>query len=78
MRLNSILCKSEPALIAKFAECLGLKARKNEMNSSEMVELMKDYFETNKQVKVLFVLEDIEFYVENTKQHLLYKILDTF
>jgi origin recognition complex subunit 4 len=29
-------------------------------------------------VVILFILEDIDFYIENTKQVLLYKILDMF
>lgn len=43
-----------------------------------MVETMKTFFEENKNVVVLFILEDIDYYVETTKQVLLYKILDMF
>lgn len=43
-----------------------------------MVESIKRYFEENPNMAVLFVLEDIDYYVETTKQLLLYKILDMF
>ncbi len=43
-----------------------------------MVESIKDYFEKRQNQAVLFVLEDIDYYVETTKQLLLYKILDMF
>ena len=41
-----------------------------------MVESIKRYFEENPNMAVLFVLEDVDYYVETTKQILLYKILD--
>lgn len=43
-----------------------------------MVDHIKEYFEKNQNVSVLFVLEDIDYYVETTRQVLLYKILDMF
>jgi len=43
-----------------------------------MVDCIQKYFEDNKNVSVLFILEDIEYYIETTKQVLLYKILDMF
>ena len=43
-----------------------------------MVESIKRYFEENPNMAVLFVLEDVDYYVETTKQILLYKILDMF
>lgn len=43
-----------------------------------MVDSIKKYFEENPRMAVLFVLEDIDYYVETTKQLLLYKILDMF
>lgn len=43
-----------------------------------MVDHIKEYFEKNTNVSVLFVLEDIDYYIETTRQVLLYKILDMF
>lgn len=43
-----------------------------------MVESIKNYFMKKQNQAVLFVLEDIDYYVETTKQLLLYKILDMF
>ncbi len=43
-----------------------------------MVESIKNYFMKRQNQAVLFVLEDIDYYVETTKQLLLYKILDMF
>ena len=43
-----------------------------------MMEHIKEYFITNSHIAVCFILEDIDYYVENTKQVLLYKILDMF
>ena len=37
---------------------------------------MKKYFETHPDVSVLFIFENVEYYIENSKQSLLYKILD--
>ena len=37
---------------------------------------VEEYFQLNPDISVLFVFEDIENYVETTKQHMLYKILD--
>jgi hypothetical protein len=44
----------------------------------EMIETIKEYFKKQPKQAVLFVLEDIDYYVETTKQLLLYKILDMF
>ncbi len=43
-----------------------------------MVNHIKEYFELNPNISVCFILEDIDYYVETTKQLLLYKILDMF
>jgi hypothetical protein len=43
-----------------------------------MVDSIRRYFEENPRVAVLFVLEDIDYYIETTKQLLLYKVLDMF
>jgi origin recognition complex subunit 4 len=43
-----------------------------------MIETIKEYFRKQPKQAVLFVLEDIDYYVETTKQLLLYKILGMF
>ena len=43
-----------------------------------MMDHIKEYFDNNKNIAVCFILEDIDYYVETTKQVLLYKILDMF
>jgi len=37
---------------------------------------MEEFFKERKGISVLFILENVEYYVENSKQSLLYKILD--
>ena len=37
---------------------------------------MEKYFKEQKDMCILFILEDIDFYIETTKQMMLYKILD--
>ena len=77
IRLNSILNNSENKIQAKFFEALGLKeSNKNIVTSVEMVENINKFFEDNEDISVLFIFEDIEHYVESTKQLMLYKILD--
>jgi hypothetical protein len=46
------------------------------MYTIEMVSEVQSYLENNPNTCILFVFEDIEHYVETTKQVLLYKILD--
>lgn len=43
-----------------------------------MINYIKEYFDNNPNMSVCFILEDIDYYVETTKQVLLYKILDMF
>ena len=43
-----------------------------------MVSCIQRYFDENPFARVLFILEDVDYYVETTKQLLLYKILDMF
>ena len=43
-----------------------------------MVQSIKKYFIENPNKAVLFILEDIDYYVHTTKQLMLYKILDMF
>jgi origin recognition complex subunit 4 len=37
---------------------------------------VEKYFKEQKDMCILFILEDIDFYIETTKQMMLYKILD--
>lgn len=41
-----------------------------------MINRVQDFFSANPNISVLFLFEDIDYYVETTKQVLLYKILD--
>jgi hypothetical protein len=41
-----------------------------------MINKVADYFKEHPNSSVLFLFEDIDYYVETTKQVLLYKILD--
>ena len=44
--------------------------------AQEMKERMEEFFKERPGISVLFILENVEYYVENSKQSLLYKILD--
>ena len=41
-----------------------------------MITQVQEYFETQEDLCLLFILEDIDYYIESTKQMMLYKILD--
>ena len=41
-----------------------------------MVEKVREFFESSPELSILFIFEDIDYYVETTKQMMLYKILD--
>ncbi|CAI2364249.1 unnamed protein product [Moneuplotes crassus] len=76
VRINSILTTKETEILNHFAECLGMDIIDKQGLSQEMKERMKDYFKQFPNIAVLFILENVEYYVENSKQSLLYKILD--
>eukprot|EP00347_Sterkiella_histriomuscorum_P007842 403347358 len=78
IRVNSILCNSESKILQKLCESLDLKHVSQQFHSLEMMDHIKEYFDNNKNIAVCFILEDIDYYVETTKQVLLYKILDMF
>lgn len=79
IRVNSILNNSESKILQKLCEALKLKAAQKAFYTIEMVDHIKEYFEKNQNVSVLFILEDIEYYIQTMKQQvLLYKILDMF
>lgn len=77
LKVNSILCNSENKLLAKFMYALGLKnVKKGETTSIEMYAKVREYFAENPNLTVLFIFEDIDHYVETTKQHMLYSLLN--
>ncbi|CAI2364244.1 unnamed protein product [Moneuplotes crassus] len=76
VRINSILTTKETAILNHFAECLGMDSVDKQGLSQEMKERMEDYFKQFPNIAVIFILENVEYYVENSKQSLLYKILD--
>lgn len=75
VRVNSILNNSEGKILQKFCEALNLKAA-GKNYTIEMIEMVQKFFDDQKGICLLFILEDIDFYIENTKQMMLYKILD--
>lgn len=85
IRVNSILSNSETKILMRLSESLKLRSanaeglqQRAQFQSVEMIETIKEYFRKQPKQAVLFVLEDIDYYVETTKQLLLYKILDMF
>ena len=78
IRVNSILTTKETAILNHFAECLGMDNIDKQILAHEMQSRMKQYFTNHPEVSVLFIFENVEYYVENSKQSLLYKILDMF
>ena len=75
VRVNSILNNSESKILTKFCEALKLKASAKNY-TVEMIDMAREYFESEENLCLLFILEDIDFYIESTKQMMLYKILD--
>jgi hypothetical protein len=55
---------------------LGMDNSDKQILAHEMQARMEEYFMSRPEVSVLFILENVEYYVENSKQSLLYKILD--
>jgi len=76
VRINSILTTKETAILNHFAEWLGMDNSDKQILAHEMQARMEQYFQSRPEVSVLFILENVEYYVENSKQSLLYKILD--
>ncbi|CAI2364475.1 unnamed protein product [Moneuplotes crassus] len=76
IRINSILTTKETAILNHFAECLGMDNCDKQTLAQEMRERMEAFFKDCPGIAVLFILENVEYYVENSKQSLLYKILD--
>jgi hypothetical protein len=71
IRVNSILSNSETKILQRLSEALKLPQQigeeKASFHSIEMVESIKNYFLKKQNQAVLFVLEDIDYYVETTK-----------
>jgi Cdc6-like AAA superfamily ATPase len=55
---------------------LGLTGQAGEFYTVEMINRVQEFFSNNPNISVLFLFEDIDYYIETTKQVLLYKILD--
>ena len=76
IRVNATMSNSEPKFQAKFCEALGLRDLDSKVTSNEFTNRVQEYFQENKELAILFVFEDIDYYVETTRQIMLYKILD--
>ena len=76
IRVNSTMNNSEPKMQKKFCEALGLEDADKQVTSSEFTNKVQEYFLANPDLSILFVFEDIDYYVETTRQVMLYKILD--
>lgn len=74
--VNCTLNNSEAKMISKFCETLGIKCQKDQFFTVEMINSVQQWFTDNPNSCLLFLFEDIDYYVETTKQVLLYKILD--
>lgn len=66
VRVNSILNNSEAKIMQKFCEALNFKSG-NTQYTIEMIEHVQQYFQQEKNICVFFILEDIDFYIEQTK-----------
>lgn len=62
-------------MLTKFFESLNFKDGMKTYHI-EMITEVQEYFKEQKNLCIVFVLEDIDFYIEWSKQHMLYKILD--
>lgn len=78
MKINSYLSNSENKIFFKFLSALGLTkgVRKAETTSLEMYAKVQEFFKNNSEVVLLFIFEDIDHYVETTKQLMLYTIFN--
>lgn len=66
VRVNSILNNTEPKMLTKFFESLQLK-NAQKFGHIEMISQVETYFQESKNLCIVFVLEDIEYYIEQTK-----------
>jgi hypothetical protein len=72
VRVNSILNNSEQKIMMKFNESLDLNKKKenfnklhlqNQLNTVEIINEIQEFFNQNKNLCVLFILEDIDYYI---------------
>ena len=67
IKVNSTLNNSESKILMKLCETLGLKEESKSFYTVEMISHLQDYFVRNPTTSVLFIFEDIDYYVETTK-----------
>lgn len=67
MRVNSILNNSESKILQKFCEALNMKHLKDKNQTVEMINQVQEFFEAQSDLCLLFILEDIDYYIESTK-----------
>lgn len=51
----------------RFCEILGLQDKSKQFYTVEMITEIQKYFEANKDLALLFIFEDIDFYIQETK-----------
>ena len=73
IKVNSTLNNSENKIQTKFCEAFGIKGI---VTGDEMYATVTQYFIDSPDMSILFIFEDIDNYVETTRQVMLYKILD--
>ena len=68
VRVNTtLLDANEQKILMRFCEIIGLAQKQKEMYTVEMITEIQKFFETNSHVCLLFIFEDIDFYVQETK-----------
>lgn len=77
VRVNTTLLNAnESKILMRFCETLGMQSQMKTFYTVEMITEIQKYFQANPNVSLLFVFEDIDYYLQATKQVLLYKIFD--
>jgi len=66
VRVNAILNHTEQKMLQKFYESLDLK-QKQKSYHIEIINEIQEHFKEQKNLCILFVLEDIDFYIEWSK-----------
>ena len=72
----TLLEANKDKILMQFCETLGLNEQSKEFSTGKMITEIKKYFAKNEKAKLLFVFEDIDYYIKKKKQDLVYKILD--
>ena len=65
--INCTLNNSEAKMVSKFCQILGLAGQQGEFYTVEMINRVQEFFSKNPNISVLFLFEDIDYYVETTK-----------